>query len=55
MKNRIYSIKNNALNENDRLQLATFLIKAGYSVRIGREKKANSSANVYFVEYWEEE
>ena len=48
-------MKNNALNENDRLQLATLLIKAGYSVRLGREKKANSSANIYYVEYWESE
>ena len=54
MRYRIYSLKNNALSADERLELARLLIKAGYSVRTGREKKANSSAYVYFVEYWEE-
>lgn len=52
-KNRIYSQKNNALSANDRLAIAQLLIKAGYAVKIGREKKDNSSTYVYFVEYWE--
>lgn len=55
MRNRIYSIKNNALSAADRLELARLLIKAGYCVREGREKKGNSSAYVYFIEYWSEE
>lgn len=46
-------------NEEDRLQIATLLVKAGYSVRIGRktvpgqEEKKNGQTE-YTVEYWEE-
>lgn len=34
VKQRIYSIKPNGLNDIDRLEMAKILIKAGYSVRI---------------------
>lgn len=51
---RIYSQKNNALNEQDRLDMARLLIKAGYTVRLGRERTGKSSAYTYFIEYWEE-
>lgn len=40
------------LNEADRLQLATLLIKAGYSVRIGKEKPPGKTNYVTFVEFW---
>jgi hypothetical protein len=42
-----------ALGEQDRLQLAALLVKAGYAVRIGREKAATTSKTSryeYFVE-----
>lgn len=51
---RIYSQKNNALNEQDRLDMARLLIKAGYTVRLGREKQGKSNTYTYFIEYWEE-
>jgi len=55
-KQRIYSVKNNSLNEPDRLELARLLIKAGYAVRLGREKvNPKSTSFIYFVEYWEVE
>ncbi len=55
VKQRIYSIKPNGLNDIDRLEMAKILIKAGYSVRIGKEKKSpTSKAYAYFIEYWEE-
>ncbi len=52
-RQRIYSVKGTSLNEADRLQIASLLIKAGYTVKIGREKPKGSY--IYFVEYWEEE
>lgn len=49
---KIYSLKRNALNEADRLELARLLIKAGYTVRIGKEKSflGKAATNVIFVE-----
>lgn len=44
--------KHNALNEQDRLELARLLIKAGYKVSIGTEKNGNKAA-VPYVEYEE--
>lgn len=52
---RIYSVKHGSLNENDRLDLARLLVKAGYTVRLGREKPKKGSTWVYFVEYEEQE
>lgn len=46
-------------NEEDRLSIATLLLKCGYSVRIGyrpipdQEGKANAKKE-YVIEYWEE-
>ena len=54
---KIYSLKSGSLNEQDRLELARLLIKAGYAVRLGREKpqgKPNSQYS-YFVEFSEGE
>lgn len=57
MKQRIYTQKQGALNDNDRQAMAALLIKAGYTVRIGKERPAGktSGAYIYFVEYWEEQ
>lgn len=54
-KKRIQSQKLGSCNEQDRLDIARLLIKAGYSVRIGREKPEGkkNGAYVYFIEYWE--
>lgn len=56
-KQRIYSIRDNSLNESDRLDIARLLIKAGYSARIGREKPAGKSnaSYKYFIEFWDGE
>lgn len=54
---RIYSLKGGSLNEQDRLELARLLVKAGYTVRLGREKpqgKVNAQY-AYFVEFTEGE
>ncbi len=53
-RQRIYSIKNNGLNEQDRLDLVRMLAKAGYAVKVGREKIGKSSSYSYYVEFWEE-
>ena len=53
---KIQAQKNGRLDEADRLEIARLLIKAGYIVKIGKEKKnGKSSVNVYFVEFKEEE
>ena len=41
------------INDADRLALATLLVKFGYTVRIGKEKKDGKSTNVFFVAYKE--
>ena len=51
-KQRIYPAKGSSWNAEDRLNIATLLIKAGYSVRIGKEKIKSSI--IYFIEFWEE-
>ncbi len=59
---KIFSIRKGSVqwNEEDRLQLATMLIKCGYTVRIGRQavqgKENNKNAQQeYYVEYTEGE
>lgn len=49
---RIYEQKGSKLTEADWLTMAQLLIKAGYTVRKGREKN-NPKANVYtrFLEF----
>ena len=51
---KIYQQKDSHANENDRLALATLLIKLGYKVRIGKEKKEGKSTYIYFIEYEEQ-
>lgn len=46
--------KNGNLNETDRLELARLLVKAGYTVRVGKDKVPGKNRNIYFVEYKEE-
>lgn len=48
---RIYAKKYGKMDESDRLALVTLLAKAGYKVRLGREKTGDSKPWVYFVEY----
>jgi len=52
---KIYSLKHGSLNEQDRLELARLLIKAGYTVRIGAEAPpSNPKGNKrHFVEFTE--
>lgn len=46
-------------SEEDRMQIGSFLLKAGYVVKIGRQpipgqgEKRNTQME-YFIEYWEE-
>lgn len=42
------------LNDEDRNTLCCLLIKAGYTVRIGKERPGGKGQTRYFVEYWEE-
>ena len=53
-KQRISSVKDKGLNEQERLELAKLLIKAGYVVKIGREKPPGKNSYVYYVDYWED-
>jgi hypothetical protein len=43
------------LNDDDRNQLVCLLAKAGYAVRIGKERPGGRGQTIYFVEFWEEE
>lgn len=45
--------KNGSLSEPERLEIARLLIKAGYTVRVGKEKPANkpNGAYVAYIEY----
>ena len=56
MKQKIRVQKTGVLNEADRLELARLLVKAGYTVRIGKERPSNKPTGtpVHFVEYEEE-
>lgn len=53
-RKRITALKGSVLNAEDRFAIANLLIKAGYSVRIVKEKPANKSTLQYYIEYWEE-
>lgn len=41
------------VNDSDRLALASLLIKFGYTVRIGKERKDGKTTNVIFIAYKE--
>ena len=51
-KQKIIAPKQNSLNDNERLDIARLLLKAGFTVRIGKEKRGNSTVSV--IEFWEE-
>lgn len=60
-RNVIRSIRKGSVqwSEEDRLKIATLLLKAGYSVRLGRYPVPGKSAGKnqqmeYVIEYWEE-
>lgn len=42
------------LNDEDRNTLVCLIAKAGYAVRIGKERPGGKGQTMYFVEYWEE-
>lgn len=52
-----HKIKNllQKLNDEDRNTLCCLLIKAGYTVRIGKERPNGRGQTMYFVEFWEED
>ena len=61
LHNTIRSIRKGSVqwNEDDRLQIATLLLKAGYVVRLNRQpipgKSPGPKAQMeYVIEYWEE-
>ena len=51
MEIKIYQQQDGKANEADRQLLASLLIKFGYTVRIGTERKDGSKTNTYFVAY----
>lgn len=50
---RIYQQKGYTLTEPERFEIARLLVKAGYTVRVGREKPANKPNGAYipYIEY----
>ena len=51
MEAKIFQQNNGKVNEADRLAIAALLIKFGYTVRIGKEKKDGNKATTIFVAY----
>lgn len=43
------------LNDDDRRDLCCILIKAGYAVKIGKEKRDSKTKAMYYVEFWQED
>ena len=55
MENRIkINNKSTKLNDEDRITLASLLIKAGYVAKTGSEAIDGKKQKTYYVEYWEE-
>lgn len=50
-EHKIYILRGGSLTDADRIELARLLIKAGYTVRIGRETPPGGSKSVVFVGY----
>lgn len=48
---KIIAINGAKVNDEDRLALARLLIKFGYTVRLGKEKKEGAKASTLFVAY----
>jgi hypothetical protein len=53
MEKKIIAQKDAKVNDSDRLHLASILLKFGYTVRIGKERRENERQNVIFVAYEE--
>ena len=53
MKIRITEQKHGSLTEAERLEIARLLVKAGYSVRIGKERPSEKANFKWFIEYLE--
>lgn len=54
-RSRIYlSCSYSELDKTERIELCRLLVKAGYTVRYGRERIDGKSTYEYFVEYWKE-
>lgn len=53
-RRRIGNVRRNALNADDRDEIARLLSKTGYSVHLIKEKPAGRNAYEYFVEFWDE-
>ena len=51
---KIKAQKGSSLNEAERLEMARLLVKAGYTVRIVKEKDGNKTVS-YAIEYSESE
>ena len=47
MEYRITNQKDAKVNDSDRLELATLLIKFGYTVRIGKERRDGKPSTIY--------
>lgn len=50
----INTLELSKLSEVERLEIGTALLKAGYTVRLKKEKTATRSYN-YFIQYWKDE
>lgn len=50
-ESKITAQKGGSFNDADRLELAKLLIKAGYTVRLGKEKKDGAKTSTAFVAY----
>lgn len=42
------------INDEDRNTLGALLLKAGYCVKIGKEKVGSKNQTRYYVEYWQD-
>lgn len=51
-RQRIYSLMGKI--NDDRNSLCCLLVKAGYAVRIGKERPGGKGQTKYYVEYWVE-
>lgn len=52
-RQRIYSLMGK-INDDDRNSLCCLLVKAGYAVRIGKERPGGKGQTKSYVEYWVE-
>jgi len=50
---KIAEQKYGSLTEAERLEIARLLVKAGYTVRVGKERKGDNQPHKWFVEYSE--